>query len=37
LTFVLSALLAGVITFATVGFHVIRAASANPVRALRDE
>jgi putative ABC transport system permease protein len=37
LTFILSALLAAVITFMTVGFHVIRAASANPVRALRDE
>jgi putative ABC transport system permease protein len=37
LTFILSALLAAIITFITVGFHVIRAASANPVRALRDE
>jgi putative ABC transport system permease protein len=37
LTFILSALLACVITLVTVGFHVIRAASANPVRALRDE
>jgi putative ABC transport system permease protein len=36
-TFVLSALLAFVITFITVGYHVIRAASANPVSALRDE
>lgn len=37
LTFLLSALLAFAITFLTVGFHVIRAASANPVTALRDE
>jgi putative ABC transport system permease protein len=37
LTFLLSALLAFVITFATVGYHVLRAASANPVKALRDE
>ncbi len=36
-TFVLSALIAFVITFATVGFHVVRAASANPVKSLRDE
>jgi putative ABC transport system permease protein len=36
-TFVMSALLAVVITFVTVGYHVIRAASANPVRSLRDE
>ena len=36
-TFVLSALLAFVITLATVGFHVVRAASANPVKSLRDE
>jgi putative ABC transport system permease protein len=36
-TFVMSALLAFVITFVTVGYHVIRAASANPVRSLRDE
>jgi putative ABC transport system permease protein len=36
-TFILSAILAFVITFATVSFHVIRAASANPVKALRDE
>lgn len=36
-TFVISALLALMITALTVGFHVIRAASANPVRALRDE
>lgn len=36
-TFVLSALLAFVITLITVGYHVVRAASANPVRSLRDE
>jgi putative ABC transport system permease protein len=36
-TFVLSALLASLITFVTVGFHVIKAASSNPVKALRDE
>ena len=35
--FFLSALLAFVITLATVGFHVVRAASANPVKSLRDE
>ncbi len=37
MTFIVSALLAFVITLITVGFHVVRAASANPVRALRDE
>lgn len=36
-TFLLSALLAIVITMCTVGFHVVRAALANPVHALRDE
>lgn len=36
-TFILSALLAFAITLITVGFHVIRAASANPVKSLRDE
>jgi putative ABC transport system permease protein len=36
-TFLVSAVLAFVITFTTVGYHVIRAASANPVKALRDE
>ena len=36
-TFILSALLAFAITLITVGYHVIRAASANPVTALRDE
>lgn len=36
-TFVLSALLAFVITLATVGFHVTRAATANPVNSLREE
>jgi putative ABC transport system permease protein len=37
MTFILSSLLAFAITLITVGFHVIRAASANPVNALRDE
>ena len=37
MTFILSALLAGFITLITVGYHVMRAASANPVKALRDE
>ncbi len=37
LTFLLSALLALFITFITVGFHVLRAASANPVTTLRAE
>jgi putative ABC transport system permease protein len=36
-TFIISALLAFCITLLTVGFHVIRAASANPVNSLRDE
>ncbi len=36
-TFIISALLAFVITFITVGYHVIRTSSANPVNALRDE
>lgn len=36
-TFVISALLAFIITLVTVGYHVIRAASANPVKSLRDE
>jgi putative ABC transport system permease protein len=36
-TFILSALLAFIITLATVGFHVVRAASANLVKSLRDE
>ena len=36
-TFIVSALLAFVITLITVSFHVVRAASANPVKALRDE
>ena len=36
-TFVLSALLAFVITLVTVGYHVVRAASVNPVKSLRDE
>jgi len=36
-TFFMSALVAFLITLSTVGYHVIRAASANPVKALRDE
>jgi len=36
-TFLLSALLALMITMLTVGYHVVRAASANPVKSLRDE
>ncbi len=36
-TFLISVVLAFLITFVTVGFHVIRAAAANPVKALRDE
>jgi putative ABC transport system permease protein len=36
-TFLAAALLAFVITLITVGFHVVRAASANPVKALRDD
>ena len=35
--FAVSALLAFLITLGTVGFHVVRAASANPVKSLRDE
>lgn len=37
MTFVASAFLAFVITLVTVGYHVVRAASANPVKSLRDE
>ncbi len=37
ITFLISSLLAILITVVTVGYHVIRAASANPVTALRDE
>jgi putative ABC transport system permease protein len=37
MTFIISAALAFLITFGTVGFHVIRAASSNPVNSLRDE
>jgi putative ABC transport system permease protein len=37
LTFIISAVMAFVITLSTVGYHVIRAASANPVKSLRDE
>lgn len=36
-TFLLSALLALVITIVTVGFHVMKSAMANPVNSLRDE
>lgn len=36
-TFITAAMLAFLITMATVGFHVIRAAVANPVNSLRDE
>lgn len=36
-TFIISALLAFGITLITVGYHVVRAASANPVNTLRDE
>jgi putative ABC transport system permease protein len=36
-TFLVSAVLAFVITLLTVGYHVVRAAAANPVKALRDE
>lgn len=36
-TFLASAAIAFVITLLTVGYHVIRAASTNPVKALRDE
>jgi putative ABC transport system permease protein len=37
MTFVVSAVLAIMITMLTVGYHVVRAAVANPVNALRDE
>jgi putative ABC transport system permease protein len=36
-TFLFSSLLAFIITLITVGYHVVRAAMSNPVRALRDE
>jgi len=36
-TFLVSALLAFMITMVTAGYHVLRAAVANPVRSLRDE
>lgn len=36
-TFIVSAVLALLITFLTVSYHVVRAAVANPVRSLRDE
>jgi putative ABC transport system permease protein len=37
LTFIVSSLLAFAITMITVGYHVLRAAVANPVKSLRDE
>lgn len=37
MTFITSAVLAFLITLFTVGFHVVRAASANPVKSLRNE
>jgi len=37
LTFLVSAAVATVITLVTIGYHVFRAASANPVNVLRDE
>ena len=37
MTFILSGILAMVITILTVGYHVVRAATANPVSSLRDE
>ncbi len=37
ITFIFSMLLAFAITLLTVGYHVVRAALANPVNALRDE
>jgi putative ABC transport system permease protein len=37
LTFIVSALIAFLITLITVGYHVMRAAAANPVKSLRDE
>jgi putative ABC transport system permease protein len=36
-TFLLSAIMAFVITLMTVAYHVMRAATANPVRSLRAE
>ena len=36
-TFIVSAVLAFVITMVTVGYHVVRAAMTNPVKSLRDE
>jgi putative ABC transport system permease protein len=36
-TFMVSAILAFLITLGTVGYHVVRAARANPVNSLRDE
>ncbi len=37
MTFITAAVLAFVVTMLTVGFHVVRAANANPVHSLRDE
>ncbi|MEO5977273.1 MAG: FtsX-like permease family protein [Chryseolinea sp.] len=37
MTFIISAVLAFAITLLTVGFHVVRAASTNPVKSLRSE
>jgi putative ABC transport system permease protein len=37
ITFTVSAILALMITLLTVGYHVMRAATANPVKSLRDE
>jgi putative ABC transport system permease protein len=37
MTFIASAALAFVITMITAGYHVLRAAIANPVKSLRDE
>jgi len=36
-TFLVSALVAFFLTLVTVGYHVVRAASSNPVKALRDD
>lgn len=37
LTFIVSAVMAALITLLTIGYHVLRAASTNPVKAIRDE
>jgi putative ABC transport system permease protein len=36
-TFLVSAFVAFLLTLVTVGYHVVRAASSNPVNALRDD